>query len=212
MRRQRSPRPGKRASCGRSKAAVVSHATIKAETTQVNVQQDGKKITWTGTGQFYSQSPSTRFMCLSNAMNAVADPDRYGGNLLEQYAASTVPKIVGQSVASADPYKREVDGVLQSIQSQLPFLREKLPSLRALPVPIIVSLLAETPEEAGEMVGLLDQAEGVAAIELIRMSRLVTCASSCASSTRNGRSPSASGSASPSTATRLRGSTRPMPA
>ncbi|MDR7379742.1 beta-glucosidase [Rhodoferax ferrireducens] len=39
--------------------AVVSHATIKVETTQVNVQQDAKKVSWTGTGQFYSQAPST---------------------------------------------------------------------------------------------------------------------------------------------------------
>ena len=39
--------------------AVIAHATIKAETTQVNVQQDGKKLTWTGTGQFYAQQPGT---------------------------------------------------------------------------------------------------------------------------------------------------------
>lgn len=47
-----------------------------------------------------------------------------------------------------------------------PFLREKLPALRQFRVPLIVSLLGESPEEAGEMVRLLDEADGVAAIEL----------------------------------------------
>lgn len=46
------------------------------------------------------------------------------------------------------------------------FLRTTLPTLRALPVPIIVSLMAESTEEVAEMVGLLERAEGVAAIEL----------------------------------------------
>lgn len=36
--------------------AVVSHANIKVETVQVNIQQDGKKVTWSGAAQFYSQA------------------------------------------------------------------------------------------------------------------------------------------------------------
>jgi hypothetical protein len=63
---------------------------------------------------------------LSGAFNALTDPARYGEQFYEQYASSLVPKIVGQSVMMADPHKREVDGVLAAIQSQLPFLREKL--------------------------------------------------------------------------------------
>lgn len=41
--------------------AVITQATIKAETTQINVQQDAKKVTWNGTGggQFYAQSTNT---------------------------------------------------------------------------------------------------------------------------------------------------------
>lgn len=63
---------------------------------------------------------------LANAMNAVLDSTRYGEPFLEQYASSLVPKIVGQTVAMTDPYKREVEGVMDAVQSQLPFLREKL--------------------------------------------------------------------------------------
>lgn len=39
--------------------AVISHANIKAETVQINVQQDAKKVTWNSVGQFYSQAAAT---------------------------------------------------------------------------------------------------------------------------------------------------------
>ena len=41
--------------------AVTSQSTINARTTDVNVQQDGRLVTWTGAGpgQFYLQSPDT---------------------------------------------------------------------------------------------------------------------------------------------------------
>jgi beta-glucosidase len=39
--------------------AVISHANIKAETGQVNVQQDAKKVTWNAIGQFYAQAAQT---------------------------------------------------------------------------------------------------------------------------------------------------------
>lgn len=45
-------------------------------------------------------------------------------------------------------------------------LREKLPALRAVKVPIIVSLLGESPEELAGMVRQLNGVDGVAAIEL----------------------------------------------
>lgn len=76
---------------------------------------------------FGNATVSTTYMSgLSNVLNGVTDPERYGEALLEQYASSLVPKIIGQSVATVDPYQREVEGALEAIQSQLPFLREKL--------------------------------------------------------------------------------------
>ncbi len=69
---------------------------------------------------------TTYLSSLSNAMQSVIDPERYSENFMEQYAKSLVPKIIGQPTEMADPYKREVNGVLDAIQSQLPFLREKL--------------------------------------------------------------------------------------
>jgi len=76
---------------------------------------------------FGNATISTTYLSgLSNAMQSLTDPERYGENFLEQYAKSIVPKFIGQPTEMADPYKREVNGVLDAIQSQLPFLREKL--------------------------------------------------------------------------------------
>ncbi len=46
------------------------------------------------------------------------------------------------------------------------FLREKLPQLQALQVPVIVSVLGDRPEDVSVMVQQLERAEGVAAVEL----------------------------------------------
>lgn len=76
---------------------------------------------------FSNATISTTYLSgLSNVIQAATDPARKGEPLLEQYASSLVPKIIGQVTTMADPYKREVEGVLDSIQSQLPYFREKL--------------------------------------------------------------------------------------
>ena len=46
------------------------------------------------------------------------------------------------------------------------FLRDTLPALRSHDVPVIVSILSDSPEELGAMARELDAAEGAAAIEL----------------------------------------------
>ncbi|PIQ83941.1 MAG: dihydroorotate dehydrogenase B catalytic subunit [Candidatus Omnitrophica bacterium CG11_big_fil_rev_8_21_14_0_20_63_9] len=46
------------------------------------------------------------------------------------------------------------------------FLSDKLPALRAHRVPVIVSLLGESPEEAAQMAASIERADGAAAIEL----------------------------------------------
>jgi hypothetical protein len=76
---------------------------------------------------FGNATVSTTYMSgLSNLINGVVDPDRYGEAILEQYAGGLVPKIIGQPAAMMDEHKREVEGVVDAIQAQIPFLREKL--------------------------------------------------------------------------------------
>jgi hypothetical protein len=76
---------------------------------------------------FGNATVSTTYLSgLANMMKATLDPERYGNAFVESYATTLVPKIVGQSVMIADPLKREVDGAMDAIQSQLPYFREKL--------------------------------------------------------------------------------------
>lgn len=76
---------------------------------------------------FGNATISTTYLSgLAGIVNAMTDPVRYGDQFFEGYATSVVPKILGQTVTLADPYKREVDGVLEAFQSQLPYFREKL--------------------------------------------------------------------------------------
>jgi hypothetical protein len=76
---------------------------------------------------FGNATISTTYLSgLAGIVNAMVDPVRYGDQFMEGYATSLVPKIIGQTTTLADPYKREVDGVLDAFQSQLPYFREKL--------------------------------------------------------------------------------------
>jgi hypothetical protein len=63
---------------------------------------------------------------LSNLVNAVTDPQRYGGRFLDQYAASLVPAAVGQTAAALDPNTREINSVFDAIQGRIPIWREEL--------------------------------------------------------------------------------------
>ena len=90
-------------------------------------EQDQAKLASMLVLMFGNATVSTTYLSgLSNALQSIADPARYGENFLESYASSLVPKAIGQTVTAADPYQREVNGVLEAVQSQLPFLREKL--------------------------------------------------------------------------------------
>lgn len=90
-------------------------------------EQDKAKLAAMLVLMFGNATVSTTYLSgVSNAIQAVTDPARFGENFLEQYATSVVPKIVGQTTMMADPHKREVTGMLDAIQSQLPYFREKL--------------------------------------------------------------------------------------
>jgi hypothetical protein len=90
-------------------------------------EQDFGKTALLLTMMFGNATVSTTYLSgLSNVIQAVTDPARRGEPLMEQYATSLVPRIVGQTAQMMDPDKREVDGTIDAIQSQIPWLREKL--------------------------------------------------------------------------------------
>lgn len=109
-------------------AKVIGLAADLIELSEASKEEEDKaKIAAMIVLMFGNATVSTTYLSgVSNAIQAVTDPKRFGENFLEQYATSLVPKIIGQTTAMADPYKREVEGVMDAIQSQIPFLREKL--------------------------------------------------------------------------------------
>lgn len=63
---------------------------------------------------------------VTNLVNAISDPQRFGPKFVQNMAASAVPAVVGQTAAMLDPYQREVYSVLDAIQNRIPGAREGL--------------------------------------------------------------------------------------
>lgn len=63
---------------------------------------------------------------LSNALDALSDPDRYAGPWLESFGGTVVPRIVAGAARSSDDFLRETEGLGEYIQSQIPFLSQDL--------------------------------------------------------------------------------------
>lgn len=64
---------------------------------------------------------------ITNVVNGLSDPNRYGSPFVRQLAASVVPNIIAQPTAMMDPYAREVNSVLEAIQARLPGRQDLLP-------------------------------------------------------------------------------------
>ena len=114
---------------------------------------------------------------LANPVIAAAGTFGYGVEFaravrLDRLGALVI-KTITMKPREGNPPPRVVEtpaGMLNSVGLQNvgleAFLREKLPTLSSIPVPIIVSMLGDTPEEVGEMCRRLDQEKVVVAIEL----------------------------------------------
>lgn len=63
---------------------------------------------------------------VTQIVNAISDPERFGPKFAQNMAASTIPAVVGQTAQMMDPYQREVYSILDAIQNRIPGLREDL--------------------------------------------------------------------------------------
>ena len=61
------------------------------------------------------------------AVNALKDPGRYGSKLLNQYASSVVPTLVGNTAQATDKFTRRIDNPGAAIKNAIPGQRESLP-------------------------------------------------------------------------------------
>lgn len=85
---------------------------------------------------------------VTNLVNVISDPNRYGGRFFEGLAGSAVPGILGQTARMVDPYQREIDGVLDAVKARIPGLSETLQPKRdpyGEPVPSVDRPLGVLP-------------------------------------------------------------------
>ena len=63
---------------------------------------------------------------ITNVIQAMSDPTRFGPSFMQSFARSLVPNIVGQVTEMNDPVARQVNSMLEAVQSRLPGLRQDL--------------------------------------------------------------------------------------
>jgi hypothetical protein len=67
---------------------------------------------------------------ITGVLQAVHDPERYGGSFINSFSGIVVPAFVAQFARVPDPYQREVRNFGEAVQARLPGLREDLPVKR----------------------------------------------------------------------------------
>ena len=69
---------------------------------------------------------------LSDAMNAVSDPDRYASAWVESIAGTAVPTIVAHWARARDPFYRDPTTVLEAVKARLPWISEQVQPRRGV--------------------------------------------------------------------------------
>ena len=69
---------------------------------------------------------------VSDLVNAMADPERYGEGFFQRLGGSVVPTGVSELARFNDPYMREVDSMVESMMKRTPGLSDNLPVRRNL--------------------------------------------------------------------------------
>jgi len=65
---------------------------------------------------------------ITGFLQAVHDPDRYGGSYINSFASILVPGAVAQFARGTDPVVREVNNFADALQNRIPGLRTSLPT------------------------------------------------------------------------------------
>lgn len=63
---------------------------------------------------------------ISNAMDAISDPKRYGANWVERFGSSAVPSAVNTLRQATDPNLRQVEGIPDALLNRMPYLSQTL--------------------------------------------------------------------------------------
>lgn len=65
---------------------------------------------------------------ISGLLQAIHDPERYGGSFVNGFAGLLVPSFVAAPARAADPSMRVVTNFTEAVQNRIPGLREQLPA------------------------------------------------------------------------------------
>ena len=92
---------------------------------------EGMKILAMVTASVSENLTNKTFMVgISNAIEAIGDPDRYAERVLKGFAASFVPTALYYYRKGEDPYMREISSVWDAFMNRLPGYSEQLPLRR----------------------------------------------------------------------------------
>ena len=64
---------------------------------------------------------------ISGVLDAMSDPERYGGNFVEKMAGSLIPTGIAAVARATDPYIREVETPFEAMQARIPIASKSLP-------------------------------------------------------------------------------------
>jgi hypothetical protein len=100
-----------------------------------------------GTAKVFLDQPMVRGVATLG--KSIDNPERYGGNFIEQLVASTVPSLVGAVARGTTPTQKRTEGMGSALMGRVPGLRGKLPDVvdargRVVPAPkgLVASLLS----------------------------------------------------------------------
>ena len=94
---------------------------------------DSEKIVAAVAAAFANQLTDKTFMSgFSNLVATLNDPTRYAGKTADRFVASIVPRVVAQGERMIDPTVRAANGVVSTIQAQIPGWSSSLPPRRNL--------------------------------------------------------------------------------
>jgi len=107
---------------------LVGMAADMAEMAQVMEEKEAGELMAMFVGSFAKNMTSKTYLRgLSEMMEAMSDPDRYGKQWIMNYAGTAVPTGIAQLARSRDPYLRRADNIMDKIKERIPGLRETLP-------------------------------------------------------------------------------------
>ena len=78
----------------------------------------------------YNMTNKTFLQGFSNMVATLNDPGRYANGTLESFQRSIIPRAVAQAEKIEDPIVRDARGIIQELQTQVPWLSRDLPARR----------------------------------------------------------------------------------